>query len=419
MHINAQHASPGNVSCMSIVEPSHSRPASRPVPPFLSYGFRPFFLSAGAFAALGVLLWLPMFLGRLALPLAIAPIDWHAHEMLYGYAAAAIAGFLLTAIPNWTGRKPVNGGELLALWLVWLAGRFAMALSGWIGPEIAALIDMLFLPLVGFVAGREIVAAGNRRNFKLLGILSLLTAGNLVFHIETLVEGAANYGQRIGLATVIALVILIGGRIVPNFTRNALLRAGPGRLPAPFGRLDIAVIVVSVTALAAFVAGPWWPGTGLIALAAASLQGVRLARWAGDRAAGDRLVLVLHVAYGFIPLGFLLLALQILLPAWVMPGAAAHAWGVGAIGLMTLAVMTRATLGHTGRTLAASRGTVWVYGLAAAAAVLRIGAALPGSNSAELLILAALAWVAAFAGFAAIYGPMMIRPRPAEAPVGC
>jgi uncharacterized protein involved in response to NO len=385
----------------------------------LSYGFRPFFLSAGVFAALSVLFWLPMFLGDIALPLAIPPRDWHIHEMVWGYAGAAIAGFLFTAIPNWTGRPPVSGARLLALWSVWIAGRLAMATSGVIGLATAAAIDLVFLPLVALIAGIEIVAAGNRRNFKLLGVLAVLTLGNAVFHVETLLDGAADYGQRIGLATVIALVILIGGRIVPSFTRNALLRRGPGRLPHPFDRFDVATIVAAILALASWVAAPSIPATAALCALAAVLQGLRFARWAGDRAAGDRLVLVLHVAYAFIPLGFLLLALQVALPQVAMIGAGAHAWGLGAIGIMTLAVMTRATLGHTGRTLVASRGTVIVYGLAILAALLRIAAAFPNSWDAILLELAALAWIAAFAAFAALYGPMMLRPRLVAGPSGC
>jgi uncharacterized protein involved in response to NO len=385
---------------------------------FLSFGFRPFFLGAGAFAALAILVWLPVFLGDLALPIAIAPRDWHIHEMVYGYAAAAIAGFLFTAIPNWTGRPPVAGLALLALAIAWIAGRLAMATSDLIGLDLAVLGDLLFLPLVAVVAAREIVTAGNRRNFKLLAVLALLIAGNAVFHVETMMSGVADYGQRFGLATVIGLIVLIGGRIVPNFTRNALVRQGPGRLPEPFGRVDIAAITLSVVALGAWVVAPQSAATAVLALVAGLLQAVRLMRWAGDRARGDWLVLVLHIAYGFIPVGFLLLAAAALAPGLAMAAAAAHAWGAGAVGLMTLAVMTRATLGHTGRPLAASRGTVAVYGLAIVAALARIAAAFPSAFDNLLLYGAAAAWVAAFAGFAAIYGPMMLSAK-REGSTGC
>lgn len=385
----------------------------------LSYGFRPFFLAAGAYAALAMLVWVPLLFGQMTLPIAIAPRDWHVHEMVYGYAAAAIAGFLLTAIPNWTGRPPVQGRLLLVLVLAWLAGRLAMATSALIGVLPAMLVDLLFLPLVGAVAGREIIAADNRRNLKILGVLALLVAGNAVFHLETLHDGLAAYGQRIGLASVVGLIVLIGGRIVPAFTRNALLRAGPGRLPQPFGRFDVVAVAAAVLALATWTAAPEADATGALAMIAGILQAARLARWAGDRCRGDWLVLVLHVAYGFIPLGFVLLGLAILVPDLSMPGAGVHAWGVGALGLMTLAVMTRATLGHTGRQLTASPGTVVVYLLAITAAVARIAAAFPSAADHVLLEIAAVAWVAAFAGFAAIYGPMLLTRRLDTGPPGC
>jgi uncharacterized protein involved in response to NO len=387
--------------------------------PFLSYGFRPFFSGAGVFSALAVLAWLPMFMGELELPLGLPARDWHIHEMVYGYASAVIAGFLFTAIPNWTGRPPVAGRALLVLVLAWLVGRVAMAVSGLIGMEIAALLDLAFLPLVAAIAGREIVLGDNRRNLKLLGVLGVLIAGNVAFHFEILRDGAADYGQRIGFAAVIGMIMLIGGRIVPAFTRNALQASGPGRLPQPFGRLDAVGIAVAAVALIAWVVEPQGTVTGILAAVAGVLQSVRLARWAGDRARGNALVIVLHVAYGFVPLGFFLVALAGIAPGTVTSSAAAHAWGVGAIGLMTLAVMTRATLGHTGRRLAASTGTKIVYGLMIVAAVARIGAAFPSPLVVVLLHVAACGWIGAFVLFAAIYGPMALRPKLGTLPPGC
>jgi uncharacterized protein involved in response to NO len=385
----------------------------------LSYGFRPFFLAAGAYAALAMLMWVSLLVGNLALPIAMTPRDWHIHEMVYGYAAAAIAGFLLTAIPNWTGRPPVRGSLLLALVLAWLAGRLAMATSAVIGERPAVLVDLLFLPLVAAVAGREIISAGNRRNLKVLAVLGLLIAGNVTFHVEVLNDGLAQYGQRIGLAAVVGLIVLIGGRIVPAFTRNALLRRGPGRLPLPFGRFDMAAVAAAAAALVAWTAAPEADVTGALALAAGVLQAVRLLRWAGDRCRDDWLVLVLHLGYGFIPLGFLMLGAADLLSAAHLRSAALHAWGVGALGIMTLAVMSRATLGHTGRPLAASHGTIAVYLLAVTAALARIAAAFPSGIEMALLHVAAIAWIAAFAGFAAVYGPMMLQPGLDDGPPGC
>lgn len=376
----------------------------------LSYGFRPFFLAAGAYAALAMLIWLPLMFGKLKLPIAIPPRDWHIHEMIYGYATAAIAGFLLTAIPNWTGRAPVRGRLLAVLILAWLAGRFAMAISSLIGDLPAALIDMVFLTLVAAVAACEIVRAGNRRNFVILGMLALLIVGNALYHIELLHFRSAGYGQRLGLASVVGLIVLIGGRIIPAFTRNALLLQGPGRLPSPFGDFDIVAVTFAMLALAAWTIAPSGVGTGVLAMLASLLQAARLLRWAGDRCRGNWLILALHLAFAFIPLGFLVLGIVNLADA-AMPSAAEHAWGVGAVGLMTLSVMSRATLGHTGRQLRASTSTIIVYLLVIAAALARIGAAFPSGFDIALLHVAAIAWISAFVGFAIVYGPMMLGPH--------
>src|SRR5262245_3411054 len=380
-------------------------------PALFSYGFRPFFLGGALWSAAGILLWVRQFFGEISLSFAISPLDWHMHEMLFGYVAAVIAGFLLTAIPNWTGRLPVCGWPLAALALLWLAGRAAMFLSASIGGVAAAAIDVSFLVVLAAVALREIVAGRNWRNLRVLTALGMLVAGNIVWHVELLRGGVGHYGVRIAVASVIALIMLIGGRIVPSFTRNWLVRMNPGRLPSPFARFDAVALVLGVVALAAWVAIEPHPLLGIALVLAGVLHAVRLARWAGDRTLADRLVLVLHVAYAFIPLGFLLLGASMLWPQAIAASAGIHAWTVGAVGLMTLAVMTRATLGHTGRPLAASTGTQAIYLCALTAAVFRVAAAL--LSWPDLMHLAAVAWIAAFAGFAAIYGPLLIARPPA------
>jgi len=384
-------------------------------PALFSYGFRPFFLGAALWAALGILLWLPQYLGELTLPTAFPPLDWHIHEMIYGYVAASIAGFLLTAIPNWTGRLPVNGWPLAALASLWLAGRVAILCSAKLG-AIAALIDIGFLAALAAVAAREIVAGKNWRNLRVLIVLSVLTAGNIVFHLEILLRGHADYGIRIGIGAVILMISLIGGRIVPSFTNNWLARNNPGRLPVPFSRFDAISMAASALALVSWIAVPSALVTGALLVLAGALQLTRLARWAGDRTLADRLVLVLHVGYAFVPLGFLLLGGSILSPL-IPASAGLHAWTAGAIGLMTLAVMTRASLGHTGQPLAATPGTQFIYASAFCAAVLRVLAAFIGSTA--LLHAAGFAWVAAFGGFALVYGPLLLRRRPAWAEARC
>ena len=385
-------------------------------PALFAYGFRPFFLAAGLWAALGILLWLPQYYGVLSLPTQFGALDWHIHEMIYGYVAATVAGFLLTAIPNWTGRLPVNGWPLAGLALLWLAGRVAILLSAKIGGIAAAAIDVSFLVTLGAVAAREIVAGKNWRNLRVLIVLGVLAAGNIVFHAEVLLNGAANYGIRIAIGAVIALISLIGGRIVPSFTNNWLTRNNPGRLPVPFARFDMVTIAASAVALIAWIAAPAHPVSGALLLVAGVLQAIRLARWAGDRTLADRLVLVLHVGYAFVPLGFLLIGVSALTAA-VPPSAGVHAWTAGAIGLMTLAVMTRATLGHTGHALQAGPATQAIYALVLTGALLRIVAAFSGSL--ELIELAGVAWIGGFALFVLVFGRLLIMRKPAWAEARC
>jgi uncharacterized protein involved in response to NO len=285
-----------------------------------------------------------------------------------------------------------------------------------LGGFAAAVIDIAFLVTLAAVAAREIVAGKNWRNLRVLIVLGVLTAGNVVFHAEVLLNGAADVGIRLAIGAVILLIALIGGRIVPSFTNNWLARNNPGRLPVPFSRFDMIVLAASVLALAGWIAAPTHAVTGGLMLAAGLLQAARLARWAGDRTVADRLVLVLHVGYAFLPLGFLLIGASAFFDD-VPASAGIHAWTAGGIGLMTLAVMTRATLGHTGQALQAGQGTEAVYGLVLAAALLRIAAAFNGSM--VLIEFAGFAWIAAFAGFLLLYGPLLGRAKPAWAEARC
>lgn len=380
-------------------------------PAILSYGFRPFFLSAGIWAALTVAIWLPVLAGQIALPTAFAPLEWHAHELIYGFVPAALAGFLLTAVPNWTGRLPVTGMPLLALFLIWVAGRVAIFISDWIGAPLASAIDLSFLVVLAAVVAREIIAGKNTRNLKVLIAVALLIVGNAVFHAEVIWGLWSGYGNRIGIAAAILLIMLIGGRIIPSFTRNWLVRQGPGRLPIPFSKFDAAVMLVSGLALVSWVALPENTLTALLAVAAGVANAVRLARWAGDRTAAEPLVLVLHVAYAFIPVGFLLVAIAIWRPDVVILSGALHSWTAGAIGLMILAVMTRASLGHTGRPLTATLPITMAYAAVTVAGVARIVAAFDVARE-SMLHLSATAWVLGFAGFAIIYAPILTKPRP-------
>jgi len=375
-------------------------------PVAFSYGFRPFFFGGAVWAALGILLWLPQYFGELSLPTMLSPLDWHIHEMIYGYVAAIVTGFLLTAIPNWTGRLPVNGYPLAGLAALWLAGRVAIAGSAIWGAVIAGVVDIAFLATLAAVVLRELVAGKNWRNLRVLIVLGVLVAGNVVFHFEAIWRGTAGYGNRIAIAAVIGLIMLIGGRIVPSFTHNWLVRNNPGRLPRPFARFDVLALGAGAVALAMWIALPQLAVSGAVLMMAGVLQAAQLSRWAGDRTLADRLVLVLHVGYAFVPIGFVLVGAAIFWPAEWPESAGLHAWVVGAIGLMTLAVMTRASLGHTGHQLAASVRTQIIYLFALIAALARICAAFEPSSA--LLYAAGLAWVLAFGGFAAFFGPLLL-----------
>jgi uncharacterized protein involved in response to NO len=379
-------------------------------PALLTGGFRPFFLFGAIWAAIAVALWLPLFEGHFTLPTAFSSLDWHVHELLYGYLAAAVAGFLLTAIPNWTGRLPVVGRRLGLLVALWGLGRVAVFVSAVIGAWVGAVLDAAFLAALTGLTAREVWTGANWRNLRVVGLVAVLAVGNVVFHVETIVNGTAAYGTRIGIAGAVVLIALIGGRIVPSFTMNWLRPRGPGAMPVPFARFDAVVIGVSSLALAVWVVRPQGVITGAALIVAGLFQAARLYRWVGWRAHGEKLVLVLHVAYLFVPVGFLLLGAIEVGVVPLLPSAALHAWTIGAVGMMTLAVMTRASLGHTGQPLHATRAIQVIYAGAFVATLARIAM---GMGKAEFVFLhvAAVGWLVAFDGFAIVYFPILTRPR--------
>lgn len=380
-------------------------------PALFSGGFRPFFLLAGIWSALAMALWIAWFTGGIDLPAVFDPFSWHVHEMLFGFGAAALAGFLLTAVPNWTGQLPVAGLPLAALAALWLAGRVAVMTGAALGPVAVMVIDAAFLIALALLLGREIVRADNRRNLIVIAFVLALAAANLGFHWVAGHGGAPYQGwpARLGISVVVMLISLIGGRIVPSFTRNWLAARGPGPLPTPAGRFDVATLIASGAALALWTAAPEAKLSGIALLAAGLLQLARLGRWRGLRTFAEPLVTILHLAYLFLPLGFLLLGSALVDPARVLPAAGLHAWLAGGVGLMTLAVMTRASLGHTGRPLHAGARELAIYAPVLVAAIARIVAGLGGPD--WLLHLAAGGWVLGFGLYALLYAPILARPR--------
>ncbi|MEM8793709.1 MAG: NnrS family protein [Pseudomonadota bacterium] len=330
---------------------------------FFSYGFRPFFLGAAIWAVVSMVLWLLMLSGVLELPIAIDIVSWHAHAFLFGYLLACVAGFLLTAVPNWTKRPPIAGGVLAMLFGLWLAGRVAFAMSGLLPPLVVLGVDLAMPAALAGLVVREIVLAGNWRNLVVVVMLIVLMTANVVFHLEAMAGeyAATGLGVRLGLAAAVMMIALIGGRIVPTFTRNWLKKRGEADLPPEMGIYDKICLLALVLILGLWVAMPEERGSGLALLAAGALHLIRLARWRGMRTYGEPLVWVLHAGYVFIPLGALALGAAVLVPDLVPPPTAQHLWMAGAIGMMTLAVMTRASLGHTGRVLTAGSATMAVY----------------------------------------------------------
>ncbi|MDZ4394327.1 NnrS family protein [Cypionkella sp.] len=378
-------------------------------PSLFSYGFRPLFLAAGLFAALIVPLWMLVWSGDITLSGPFSPLDWHIHEMLFGYTSAVIAGFLFTAIPNWTGRMPTRGWPLMVLTALWLAGRLAVA--GMLGLEPVAVmaVDCGFMLAIGAMVTTEIVAGRNWSNLKVVAPVLLYLVANITFHLESIATGGADIGRRLGFAMVVILILLIGGRIIPSFTRNWLVKRSPepGPLPVPFGRFDVASLVVMLTGLLAWVVWPESRYSGVALMLAAAVQGLRLLRWRGWRVWSSPLLLMLHLAFGFIPVGLAALSLASLghLPAAI----GLHLLGVGGFGGMTLAVMMRASLGHTGRALQAGPALTLAFVSVALAAVVRVAA--PTMMG---LWIAAVLWALGFGIFVWRMAPVLSLPNPAR-----
>lgn len=381
-------------------------------PVVLSAGFRPFFLLAAFWAGLVIPASVAFFAAKAQLPTAFPPLVWHAHEMTFGYGEAVVAGFLLTAIPNWTGRMPLQGPPLAILVLLWLCGRIAIFFSASIEAGIAASFDLAFPLMFLIVITREIISGRNWRNLPMVGALGLLLLGNSLTHFDAIRNaGTAEIGNRIGVATLLMLICLIGGRIIPSFTRNWLVKQEPNSaMPAPFDVVDRIALTTTAVSLLAWVAAPEARTTSWLALVAGTALAGRLSRWRGSKTLSEPLLWALHLGYGWLSFGLLALGFNGLVP--LLPSTSAmHALTVGAIGTMTLAVMTRASLGHTGRSLVAGPRTTAIYVMVTLAALIRVAAPLFGAYYFVGLSLAAAAWCGAFGGFLLFYLGPLTHPR--------
>jgi uncharacterized protein involved in response to NO len=381
-------------------------------PIFFAAGFRPFFLSAGILAAISLPLWLAVYAAGLDLGLPYPVAVWHGHEMVYGFAGAAIGGFLLTAVPNWTNTHHVSGKPLMVLFAAWVAGRLAMVLGGLLPPVLVAIVDLAYLPLLaGLVAG-PLVKAGKWRNIAFVPILAAFFLSNLFVHADI----AFDFGDGIGaiyagITLALVMVTIVGGRIVPSFTQNWLRMEGRPVELAPIGWVEKGGAVASVALgglLAAFA--PNSAVAGIVLLAASLINLVRLAGWHGIRALANPLLWVLHLGYLWMVIGLALLGLTSFLPD--LPASAAlHALTAGSIATMVLGVMSRAALGHSGRPLEISRLTVLAYVLVTVGTTLRVAAPLLGDGQMGATHAGGAIWALAWLLFVIVYWPIVTRPR--------
>jgi uncharacterized protein involved in response to NO len=389
--------------------PAHAARGLRDLP-VLAYGFRPFFLMASIFAALAAPLWLLVLSGALALAAPLPPTLWHGHEMLIGYGAAVLAGFLLTASPGWSGTAPIRGWLLGGLALLWLAGRIACSLGGAM-PALAAATDLAFLPALAVALTPALQAAG-RRNLVFLPLLGALFLANLVMHLDAqdVLPGAGTAALRAALDLFVLLIALVGGRVVPAFTANALRARGEEPGLRPFGTLDQLALGALVAMLLADAAELGRLAGGIAALAAL-LNGLRMRGWASGRTLGQPLLWALHLGYAWLVAGLAWKGL-VDLTGLLAPSESLHGLAIGAVGTMTLAVMSRAALGHTGRPLVAPRLMTVSYLLIGGAGLARLAAPLvPGDLHLLSLILSATLWSLAFLAFVVTFARPLTRPR--------
>lgn len=379
--------------------------------PVLSNGYRPFFLGAACWAVLSMVLSVGSMIGRWNFAAVYGAAAWHSHELLFGYGSAFVAGFLLAAIPAWTGRRPVRGGALLALILLWIAGRVAFMTLNEVGLQTAAVIDGLLPIVLAALALHEVVIGRNWRNVAVAALVGLFAVVNLWFHAEVFWFGVANYSNRAAIAVLIILISFIRDCVTPTFTLNWLTPHSNGELPTEFGRFDAVVIVAMATALLVWIAVPDGILTAVTLLFVGALEAVRMSLRAGAHTWRESLMLVLHISYAFVPLGFVLVGISTFWSEAMPPSAALHAWTTGAIGVVTLAVMTRASLGQTGMPFGADKATKIILVAAIVASFARVAAPLLSAVALPLLVTSLVGWIVAFGMFVLRYGGELMRPK--------
>lgn len=375
------------------------------------YGFRPFFLAAGIQAALVIPVWMYVLSGHGAMTGPLPAMYWHAHEMLYGFVVAAIAGFLLTAVPSWTGARGFAGAPLYVLAATWLAGRLAMACAGQLPFWMVALAELAMLPTLAALLAPPLLRSRNR-NLAMLLIITVLWLIDAGFLLGLARGDVALLGRMMTLAIdiVLLLVTVIGGRIVPAFTANAIRRRGAEPRIRSRAWLETTVIAAMIGIAAADFFSPGGLVSGALAVIAALAHALRLSGWRSFQARGESILWVLHLGYAWLPIGLALKACYLLGDfGWAAKWQ--HALTVGVFGTMILAVMTRASLGHTGRPLEVARPVTAAYVLIALSAVARVAGGLMTAYYMATVYVAATAWVLAFLLYLWVYAPILAGPR--------
>ncbi|HUH91765.1 MAG TPA: NnrS family protein [Casimicrobiaceae bacterium] len=379
-------------------------PGARAGVPLLRLGFRPFYLLASVFAAVSVALWSAQYAGGMRAAYLAGPL-WHAHEMLFGFTMAVVAGFLFTAVRNWTGRPTPTGAMLALIVLLWVAGRVLVSTPlGW----ASAVVNAAFPVAVAVGIGVPIIRAANRRNYFFIALLIALAVAVLMVHLSQLgvLDLPGWLGIQIALDVVLFVMTVMGGRVIPMFTNNAVPGVGARRLP----QLERLVLGATLAVLAADALQASGALLLIVLVLACAAHATRLLLWMPWRTARVPLVWILHAAYAWIPLH---LALRLLAEAdWVPVPLATHALTVGAIGGLTLGMMTRTARGHTGRALHADHFEIASYVLVQAAAVVRVfGPLILPAQYVATVVAAGALWSSAFALYAARYWPVLARPR--------
>jgi len=377
--------------------------------PVLAKGFRPFFLAASVFAAAMLPLWLAALAGRFDPGGYLGAMYWHAHEMVFGFAVAVLAGFLLTAAGNWTGRETATGAPLAGLVALWAAGRVAMLVASALPRGVPAVVELAFLPALLVALGRPIVAARNWRNLVMLAVVAALWLCDLAVHLDALgaLPGWRRRGALAAVDVLAFVMLLMAGRVLPMFTRNATGVASV-RNVAP---LDLAAAGAMALTAALSVAAPASPAGGVAAGLAALLALARTAPWGARHTASHPMLWILHAGHAWIVFGLALRAAAAL-TARVSPVLATHAVTAGALGALTVGMMARVSLGHTGRAIAATRQTAAAFALVTLAAAARVLLPLAAGHWYRASVYASGAlWTLAFGLLAVELAPVLVAPR--------